>query len=119
MELNQGRSYYGISRINDKGPPSYKGHNMCNYSLTNRAFIPKIFDEDIRSSESDCEESEESADVIDNTPVNPVIYVARDGTECIPHNCNVPGRFATRNVLRQSSGGSTSFAKHNVNDNFL
>ncbi|GFV98548.1 uncharacterized protein TNCV_4848771 [Trichonephila clavipes] len=34
------------------------------------------FNEDIRLSESDCEESEESADIIDNIPVNPDIYVA-------------------------------------------
>ncbi|GFW37234.1 hypothetical protein TNCV_5021321 [Trichonephila clavipes] len=50
-------------------------------------------DEDIRLSESDCEESEESADVIDNIPVNPNVYVARDGNEWIPYNSNVPGRF--------------------------
>ncbi|GFW89901.1 hypothetical protein TNCV_2979971 [Trichonephila clavipes] len=31
-------------------------------------------EEDIRLSESDCEESEESADIIDNIPVNPDIY---------------------------------------------
>ncbi|GFV79520.1 histone-lysine N-methyltransferase SETMAR [Trichonephila clavipes] len=41
-------------------------------------------DEDIRLDESDCEESEESADVIDNIPVNPDIYLARDDTEYIP-----------------------------------
>ncbi|GFY21033.1 hypothetical protein TNCV_3990771 [Trichonephila clavipes] len=52
-------------------------------------------------SESNCEESEESEDVI---PVNPDIDVSRDGTEWIPHNCNVPGRLVTRNGLRQSSG---------------
>ncbi|GFV80973.1 hypothetical protein TNCV_2269571 [Trichonephila clavipes] len=52
--------------------------------------------------------------VTDNCPVNPNTYVARDGIEWIPHNSNVPGRFATRNVLRQSSG-PTSFAKHNIN----
>ncbi|GFV87019.1 uncharacterized protein TNCV_5112371 [Trichonephila clavipes] len=38
-------------------------------------------DEDIRLSESDCEESEESADEIDDIPVNPDIYVIRNGTE--------------------------------------
>ncbi|GFW62026.1 uncharacterized protein TNCV_1684571 [Trichonephila clavipes] len=38
-------------------------------------------DENIKLSESDCEESEESADIIDNIPVNPDIYVAGDGTE--------------------------------------
>ncbi|GFV52745.1 uncharacterized protein TNCV_2874161 [Trichonephila clavipes] len=63
------------------------------------------FDEDIRLNESDCEESKESADVIDDIPVNPDIYVAREEhTEWIPYNSNDPGRFATRNVLRQSSG---------------
>ncbi|GFT16488.1 uncharacterized protein TNCV_281251 [Trichonephila clavipes] len=74
-------------------------------------------DEDARLSESDSEESEESADVIDNIPVNPAIYVARDATEWISHNSNVPGRFATRYVLRPSSG-PTSFAKY-VNVSFL
>ncbi|GFU51842.1 hypothetical protein TNCV_3733551 [Trichonephila clavipes] len=29
---NQGRSYRRISRINDTGPPSYRGPNMCNCS---------------------------------------------------------------------------------------
>ncbi|GFW57936.1 uncharacterized protein TNCV_1418831 [Trichonephila clavipes] len=67
--------------------------------------------EDIKLSESKCEESEESADVIDNIPVNPDIYVARGGTEWILHNNNVPGSFATPKVLQQSSG-PTSFAKH-------
>ncbi|GFY14278.1 uncharacterized protein TNCV_3614661 [Trichonephila clavipes] len=55
-------------------------------------------DEVIRLSESDCEESKESADIIDNIPINPVIYVAREGSEWIPHNSNVPGRFVTRNA---------------------
>ncbi|PRD21702.1 UNVERIFIED_CONTAM: hypothetical protein NCL1_51054 [Trichonephila clavipes] len=73
-------------------------------------------DEDIRLNESNCEESEESADVIDIIPINPDIYASRDGTEWIPHNSNVPGRFVTRNVLRQRSV-QTSFAKHNVNVN--
>ncbi|GFV63602.1 uncharacterized protein TNCV_625971 [Trichonephila clavipes] len=58
-------------------------------------------DEDMRLSESDCEESKENADVIDNIPVNLDIYVTRDGTEWIPHNSNVPGRFATRNVFEK------------------
>ncbi|GFW18394.1 uncharacterized protein TNCV_1184221 [Trichonephila clavipes] len=75
-------------------------------------------DEDIRLNESNCEESEESADVIDIIPINPDIYASRDGTEWIPHNSNVPGRFVTRNVLRQRSV-QTSFAKHNVNVSFL
>ncbi|GFV30198.1 hypothetical protein TNCV_96751 [Trichonephila clavipes] len=38
-------------------------------------------DKDIRLSESDCVESGESADKLDNIPVNPESYVARDGTE--------------------------------------
>ncbi|GFT07612.1 uncharacterized protein TNCV_4045671 [Trichonephila clavipes] len=50
---------------------------------------------DIRLSDSDCEESEESADIIDNIPVNIDIYIAKDGPEWIPHNRNVPGKFAT------------------------
>ncbi|GFW32462.1 uncharacterized protein TNCV_676211 [Trichonephila clavipes] len=74
--------------------------------------LTKDSDEDIRLNESDCEESEESADITDNSPANPDIYVARDVTEWIPHNSNVPGRFATPNALQQSSG-STIFAKHN------
>ncbi|GFS82886.1 uncharacterized protein TNCV_289111 [Trichonephila clavipes] len=75
-------------------------------------------DEDIRLNESDCEESEESADEIHNIPVNPDIYVTRDDIEWIPHNSNVPGRFVTQNVLQQSSG-RTSFTKHNSNVRFL
>ncbi|GFU28447.1 uncharacterized protein TNCV_1938351 [Trichonephila clavipes] len=75
-------------------------------------------DEDIRMSESNCEESKESTDLIDNIPVNPNIYVARDDTEGIPHNSNVPGRFATPNVLQQSSGG-THFTKYNVSISFF
>ncbi|GFW84909.1 hypothetical protein TNCV_681971 [Trichonephila clavipes] len=47
-------------------------------------------DEDIRLNETYCEESEESADVIDNIPVNLDIYVASYGIEWIPHNSNVP-----------------------------
>ncbi|GFW61314.1 uncharacterized protein TNCV_4136321 [Trichonephila clavipes] len=78
--------------------------------------MPGYSDEAIKLDESDCEESEESADVIDNIPVNPdILFTARDGTEWIPHNNNAPGRFETRNLLRQSSG-PTSFAKHKVND---
>ncbi|GFX60778.1 hypothetical protein TNCV_4977541 [Trichonephila clavipes] len=38
-------------------------------------------DDDICLFESDCEESEEGADEIDNIPVNPDTYGARDGTE--------------------------------------
>ncbi|GFU56498.1 uncharacterized protein TNCV_1137251 [Trichonephila clavipes] len=74
------------------------------------------FYENIRLSESDCEESEEIADEIDNIPVNSDINVARDDTEWIPHNSNVPGRFAARNVLHQSSSPQ-SFAKY-VNVSF-
>ncbi|GFW92849.1 uncharacterized protein TNCV_1736421 [Trichonephila clavipes] len=74
--------------------------------------------EDVRLSESDCKEYKEKTNIIDYIPVNPDIYIARDDTEGIPHNSNAPGRFATRNVLQQSSG-PTSFAKHNVNISFL
>ncbi|GFU89226.1 uncharacterized protein TNCV_2896741 [Trichonephila clavipes] len=76
------------------------------------------YDDDIRLSESDCEESEESADVICNIPVHPDIYVARNDKEWIPHNSNISGKFATRNVLGRSSV-PTSVAKHNVNISFL
>ncbi|GFT72234.1 retrovirus-related Pol polyprotein from transposon 412 [Trichonephila clavipes] len=37
-------------------------------------------DEDVGLNESDCEESEESADIVDNIPVNPDVYVSRDST---------------------------------------
>ncbi|GFU61372.1 hypothetical protein TNCV_530721 [Trichonephila clavipes] len=60
-------------------------------------------DEDIRLSESDYKESEESTDEIDNTLVNPEIYFARDGTEWIQHISNVPGRFATQQVVLLAS----------------
>ncbi|GFW97805.1 hypothetical protein TNCV_1425681 [Trichonephila clavipes] len=52
--------------------------------------------ENIRLSESDCEESEKSADTIDNIPVIAGIYIARDDTEWIPLNSDVPGIFATK-----------------------
>ncbi|GFT00882.1 hypothetical protein TNCV_4053401 [Trichonephila clavipes] len=39
-------------------------------------------DEGIRLNGSDHEESENRADEIDNIPVNPETYVARDDTEC-------------------------------------
>ncbi|GFW78143.1 uncharacterized protein TNCV_136121 [Trichonephila clavipes] len=50
-------------------------------------------DEDIRLRESDCEESEERANIMDNIPVHPDKYIARDDTEWIAHNSNVPGRM--------------------------
>ncbi|GFX93029.1 hypothetical protein TNCV_139731 [Trichonephila clavipes] len=56
-----------------------------------------------RLNKSDCEETEESADVIDNISVNIDTYVARDGTEWISHNSNCPCTVATRNVLPQWS----------------
>ncbi|GFX18359.1 uncharacterized protein TNCV_4306601 [Trichonephila clavipes] len=68
--------------------------------------------------ESDCKESDEKSGTIGYIPVNPDKYIARDGTYWIPHNTNVPGRFVTRNVWRQSSG-PTSFTYHNVNASFL
>ncbi|GFW77174.1 HTH_Tnp_Tc3_2 domain-containing protein [Trichonephila clavipes] len=46
-----------------------------------RALLLPYSDEDIRLRESDCEDFEKYADEIDNTPVNPDIYVARYGTE--------------------------------------
>ncbi|GFS59397.1 hypothetical protein TNCV_3725441 [Trichonephila clavipes] len=66
-------------------------------------------DEDISLSENDCEETAET-DEINTIPVTPEIYVAKDGTESIPHSSNVPGRFVTRNILLQIIG-STSFTK--------
>ncbi|GFV79109.1 hypothetical protein TNCV_2612951 [Trichonephila clavipes] len=36
MSSGQGRSY---RRINDTGPPSFRGHHMCNYTTYNRALI--------------------------------------------------------------------------------
>ncbi|GFU95805.1 uncharacterized protein TNCV_4903971 [Trichonephila clavipes] len=74
-------------------------------------------DGDTRLYEIDCEESEESADMIDKISVNPDVEVTRDDTEWIPHNCIVPGSLATRNVLREISG-PTRFMKHNVNPVF-
>ncbi|GFS91932.1 uncharacterized protein TNCV_1931081 [Trichonephila clavipes] len=72
----------------------------------------------IRLNESDCEEFEVNADVIDNIPVNADIYVTRDDTDWIPHNSNVPGRFTPINVLQPSSI-PTRFAKNNVNRQFF
>ncbi|GFX03769.1 transposable element Tcb1 transposase [Trichonephila clavipes] len=59
--------------------------------------------EDIRLGESDCGESEESAYVIDNIPVNPDRY-------------RITVMFVAD--LRQSIS-PTSFTKHNVNINFF
>ncbi|GFW42566.1 hypothetical protein TNCV_4257601 [Trichonephila clavipes] len=39
--FKQRRSYRRISSINDAGPPSYWGPNMCNYSTTNKIFTSK------------------------------------------------------------------------------
>ncbi|GFX33616.1 transposable element Tc3 transposase [Trichonephila clavipes] len=64
-------------------------------------------DEDIRLSKSDCEESEESVDEIDEIPVNPNLYVARGGIEWVLHISKVPRDpkcFATKqwfNTLRE------------------
>ncbi|GFW20978.1 hypothetical protein TNCV_1714851 [Trichonephila clavipes] len=71
-------------------------------------------DENIRFKESHWEEPDESANVTDNVPVNTDIHVTRSGTEWILHISNVSGKFAIRNVLRESSG-PTSFTKHYVN----
>ncbi|GFX56602.1 uncharacterized protein TNCV_3954291 [Trichonephila clavipes] len=63
--------------------------HLCWWALVRAVFvIPQEYhaysDEDIRLSESDCEKSEESADVIDTIPVNPDIYVSRAQIEfCI------------------------------------
>ncbi|GFU10376.1 hypothetical protein TNCV_3514561 [Trichonephila clavipes] len=62
----------------------------------------------IRWNESDCEESEETADLIDNIPLNPDVYVSSDDTEWILHNTNVHRIFTTRDVLRQSSDQQAS-----------
>ncbi|GFU35642.1 uncharacterized protein TNCV_2099381 [Trichonephila clavipes] len=116
-------------------PCLHNGNEEGNFSKTYETIIPnKIFnrighlssslvetensDEDLRLSESDCEEFEESADIINNIPVNFDIYIARDSTEQIPHDSNAHDRFASRNVLRQSSS-PTSFTKHSVNVSFL
>ncbi|GFU21524.1 hypothetical protein TNCV_3827311 [Trichonephila clavipes] len=48
-------------------------------------FTNKNSDEDVRLSESDCEES---ADVIDNNLGNPDMYVSGDGTDWILYNIN-------------------------------
>ncbi|GFX60190.1 uncharacterized protein TNCV_4533501 [Trichonephila clavipes] len=53
-------------------------------------------DEDMRLSESDCQEYQESIEVIGTIPVKPDICIARDGLEWIPPNSNLPGRFSTR-----------------------
>ncbi|GFU89088.1 hypothetical protein TNCV_2895361 [Trichonephila clavipes] len=41
LRPHQGRRYRRMSRINDTGPSSYRGSNMCNYSPTNRVLISK------------------------------------------------------------------------------
>ncbi|GFX17606.1 down syndrome cell adhesion molecule-like protein Dscam2 [Trichonephila clavipes] len=79
-----------------------------------RAFSESIgcnldFDEDIKLNESECEEYEENADLIDNILVNPDTYMLLGG-----HRMNTARRFVTRNVSQKNSG-RTSFSKHNVN----
>ncbi|GFS52395.1 hypothetical protein TNCV_4850991 [Trichonephila clavipes] len=51
---------------------------IANFLRMNRMVVCSNLDsdEDIKLSESDCEESEESADIIDNIPVNPDIYIS-------------------------------------------
>ncbi|GFV45618.1 hypothetical protein TNCV_127621 [Trichonephila clavipes] len=65
-------------------------------------------DEDIGLNERDCDESEESSHVIDNTPVNPDIYVTRDSTESIPCNSIVPGRLVTLETVSAKQWGRGS-----------
>ncbi|GFX74957.1 uncharacterized protein TNCV_1845291 [Trichonephila clavipes] len=84
-----------LKRIRDLA--AKKWCSMVQRTLNEYFFHNKESDEDIRLSES---ESKESADEIDNISVNTDIYVTRNGTEWIPHNSNVPGRFATPNVLQ-------------------
>ncbi|GFW51696.1 HTH_Tnp_Tc3_2 domain-containing protein [Trichonephila clavipes] len=74
------------------------------FANVRQSLCRREFDENIRLNESDCEEYEESADVIDYIPVHPDMHVSRDDTEWKPHNSEVTGRFVTRNVLRQSCG---------------
>ncbi|GFV29014.1 hypothetical protein TNCV_749691 [Trichonephila clavipes] len=69
---------------------------ICAWMAADGAVSCTRSDENIRLSKVDCKESEESADLIDNIPLKPDIYVAKDDKECIPHNSNVPGRFATK-----------------------
>ncbi|GFV42149.1 uncharacterized protein TNCV_3163811 [Trichonephila clavipes] len=103
-----------------KDPSSDEITNLSQYLFENEMDGGKLSCSNLDSNkyillrESDCEESEERADVIDNIPVNPDIFVAGDSPDSIQHNSNIPGRFVTRNVLRQSNG-LTSFARHIVN----
>ncbi|GFV60573.1 hypothetical protein TNCV_3472081 [Trichonephila clavipes] len=56
----------------------------------------------IKLNECDCEESEETADVTDNIPVNSDTYVTRADTEWIPKNSNVLGRFRDSKCLEKN-----------------
>ncbi|GFU37768.1 transposable element Tcb2 transposase [Trichonephila clavipes] len=73
------------------------------------------FDEDIIFSEINCKESDEKTDITDYIPVNPDIYMDKDGTELIPHYSKVPDGCATRNVLRQSSARNIMLTKNRRN----
>ncbi|GFW00550.1 hypothetical protein TNCV_693891 [Trichonephila clavipes] len=66
--------------------------------MSGASSLSRYSDED-RLNENDCEETEESANAVDNIPVNHDIYVIRDETDWMLHNSNVPGKLATRNVL--------------------
>ncbi|GFV30927.1 hypothetical protein TNCV_4013611 [Trichonephila clavipes] len=85
----------------------------CYHPLIRYEFETADSDEDISLNERDYEDSEESVELIENIPINSDKYITSDSTKLVPHNSNVPGRFATLNVLRRSIG-QTSFAKHNV-----
>ncbi|GFT25605.1 hypothetical protein TNCV_1965251 [Trichonephila clavipes] len=53
-------------------------------------------------------ENDLDGDVIDNIPVNPDTYIARDGTDWSPHNSKVPSRFVTRNFYDKALVHQTS-----------
>ncbi|GFS58961.1 hypothetical protein TNCV_68861 [Trichonephila clavipes] len=65
----------------------------------NRIVVNCSSDEDIRLSKKTAKNLKKSVDEIDNTPVNSDIDAVREGKKWMHYNNNVPGRFATQNVL--------------------
>ncbi|GFV97560.1 uncharacterized protein TNCV_2040681 [Trichonephila clavipes] len=76
-----------------------RGQLSENESDGGELFCSSFDSDERRLRENTVNESEESADEIDNIPVNPGVYVSRVNTEWLHHNSSVPGRFAIRNAL--------------------
>ncbi|GFV38333.1 hypothetical protein TNCV_3951961 [Trichonephila clavipes] len=78
------KSRHPETRARRKGLSSDRVVNILSEISENEFNVGKLScsnldsDEDIRMSESDCEEYEESANIIDNIPENHDIYIPKD-----------------------------------------